>query len=107
MAQEGLFAGYATLFADMFRYLADAGKHGPRPNFEGGLAARFDRTHKVVQKALRRRAEPSTEGRISCVFAPTGIQENTINRLLLMSSSEHHLPMVPMAFYIKRKDGGR
>ena len=41
---------------------------------------------------------------MSCVFAPTGIQDNTINRLLLMSSSEHHLPMVPMAFYIQRPD---
>lgn len=105
MAHEGLFAGYPALFADMFRYLADAGKHGPRPNFEVGLAARFARTHAVAQKALRKRTEPGNEGRISCVFAPTGIQDNTINRLLLMSSSEHHLPMVPMAFYIQRKDG--
>lgn len=107
MAREGLFAGYPALFADMFRYLADAGKHGPRPNFEVGLAARFARTHAVAQKALRKRTEPGNEGRISCVFVPTGIQDNTINRLLLMSSSEHHLPMVPMAFYIQRKDGER
>lgn len=102
---RALIAGYPTLFADMFRYLADAGKHGPRPNFEGRLTARFDRIHDVVQEALRKRAEPSNEGRISCVFVPTGIQDNTINRLLLLSSSEHHLPMVPMAFDIQRKDG--
>jgi hypothetical protein len=60
--------------------------------------------HEAGQKALRRRGEPGNEGRISCVFAPTGIQDNTINRLLLMSSSEHHLPMAPMAFYIQRLD---
>jgi hypothetical protein len=32
---------------------------------------------------------------------PTGgLQNNTINRLLLKSSSEHHLANVPIAFYI-------
>jgi hypothetical protein len=34
-------------------------------------------------------------------FPKGGIQDNTVNRLLLMSSSEHHLPNVPMAFFIK------
>ncbi|ARS26795.1 DUF4238 domain-containing protein [Sphingomonas sp. KC8] len=102
MAREGTLACYPALFGEMYRYLASAGERRPRPNFETGLAARFTGTHTVAQKALRKRAEPGNEGRISCVFAPTGIQDNTINRLLLMSSSEHHLPMVPMAFYIQR-----
>ncbi|CCA89914.1 conserved hypothetical protein (plasmid) [Novosphingobium sp. PP1Y] len=30
-----------------------------------------------------------------------GIQDNTVNRLLLMPSSEHHLPSVQMAFFIE------
>ncbi len=107
MAREGALAGYPALFAEMFHYLAGAEERGPRLNFEAGLAARFARTHAVAQKALRKRAEPGNGGRISCVFAPTGIQDNTINRLLLMSSSEHHLPMVPMAFYIQRMSGER
>jgi hypothetical protein len=107
MAREGTLAGYPALFAEMFRYLSGAGERGPRPNFEVGLAARFARTHAVAQKALRKRAEPGNEGRISCVFAPTGIQDNTVNRLLLMSSSEHHLPMVPMAFYLQRMGAER
>ncbi|TPM41179.1 DUF4238 domain-containing protein [Mesorhizobium sp. B2-3-2] len=104
MAREGILAGYPALFGEMFRYLADVVKRGPRPNFEAGLAARFARTHQAAQKALRKRGEFGNDGRISCVFAPTGIQDNTINRLLLMSSSEHHLQMVPMAFYIQRSD---
>lgn len=107
MAREGALAGYPALFAEIFHYLAGTEKRGPRLNFEAGLAARFARTHAVAQKALRKRAEPGNVGRISCVFAPTGIQDNTINRLLLMSSSEHHLPMVPMAFYIQRMSGER
>jgi len=28
-----------------------------------------------------------------------------VNRLLLMSSSEHHLASVPMAFYLERSRG--
>lgn len=107
LAREGALAGYPALFAEIFHYLAGAEKRGLRLNFEAGLAARFARTHAVAQKALRKRAEPGNVGRISCVFAPTGIQDNTINRLLLMSSSEHHLPMVPMAFYIQRMSGER
>lgn len=37
-------------------------------------------------------------GRIFCTSPQTGIEDNTINRLLLMSSSEHHRPIVPLAF---------
>lgn len=102
MAKEGVLAGYPSLFGEVFRYLAGVAERGPKPNFEAGLASRFARTHRAAQKDLRRRRAIGNEGRISCVFAPTGIQDNTINRLLLMSSSEHHLPMVPMAFYIER-----
>jgi hypothetical protein len=36
------------------------------------------------------------------MFPKGGIQDNAINRLLLMSSSEQHLLNVPMAFFIKR-----
>lgn len=35
------------------------------------------------------------------LFPPGGIQDNNVNRLLLMSSSERHLPNVPMAFLIE------
>jgi hypothetical protein len=37
---------------------------------------------------------------VSGIFPLSGIQENTVNRLLLMSSSENHLASVPMAFFI-------
>jgi hypothetical protein len=32
------------------------------------------------------------------------MQDNTVNRLLLMSSSERHLSGVPMAFFIEPTD---
>lgn len=104
LARDAVLDSYPRLFRKMFGYLASAGERGPKPNFEEGLAARFARVHFSAQAGLRKRDEPVNEGRMSCVFAPTGIQDNTINRLLLMSGSEHHLPMVPMAFYIQRLD---
>jgi hypothetical protein len=38
---------------------------------------------------------------MSCVFPVEGIQDNTVNRLLLMSSAENYLPSLPMAFFIQ------
>ena len=107
LARDGLLGAYPKLFAEMFRYLGSVGRRDAKPNFEDGLAARFARAHATAQTALRRRREPVNAGRVSCVFAPSGIQDNAINRLLLMSSSEHHLSMVPMAFYIRGLDSDR
>ncbi|MCP1247304.1 DUF4238 domain-containing protein [Acetobacter cerevisiae] len=104
LAHNGTLEAYPRLFSEMFRYMASAEVSSLKPNFEAGLAARFARTHEAGQKVLLKRGESGNMGRISCVFSPTGIQDNTINRLLLMSSSEHHLHMVPMAFYIQRPD---
>ena len=102
LARAGTLDAYPKLFRDMFGYLASVRERGSKPNFEEGLAGRFARVHAPAQAAIGKRGAPGNEGRISCVFAPTGIQDNTVNRLLLMSSSEHHLPMVPMAFFIQR-----
>ncbi len=41
------------------------------------------------------------QARMLCAFPLGGVQDNTVNRLLLMSNSERHLPSVPMAFFIK------
>ena len=102
LSREGVLGGYSALLKRMFHYLTSISERGTKPNFEDGLAARFSNVHFSAQKELRKRDEVGNLGKISCVFAPTGIQDNTINRLLLMSSSEHHLRMVPMAFYIQR-----
>lgn len=104
LVRDRTLDAYPALFGEMIGYLASVGRLGPKPNYEEGLAARFARAHSAAQAALRKRGEPGNEGRMSCVIAPTGIQDNTINRLLLMSTSEYHLPMVPMVFYIQRPD---
>lgn len=104
LARNGVLGAYPKLFAEMFAYLRSVVLRGPKPNFEEGLAARFVHAHASAQKALERRGEPGNKGNVSCVFAPGGIHDNGVNRLLLMSSSDHHMPMVPMAFYIRRRD---
>lgn len=96
------FAAYAGLIRDAFRYAKDVDQKGAKPNFEMQLASRFGKVHAAAQAIFAKDEIPAIKGRLSCAFPWGGIQSNTINRLLLMSSSEHHLPSVPMAFYVER-----
>jgi hypothetical protein len=68
------------------------------------LVSRFAKAHASAQAKLKKSGVPFKKGRISCVFPPGGIQDNTVNRLLLMSSSERHISSVPMAFFIEPAD---
>jgi hypothetical protein len=65
------------------------------------LVGRFAKAHAAAQAGFKKSGSPVKEGRISCVFPPGGIQDNTVNRLLLMSSSERHLSGVPMAYFVE------
>jgi Protein of unknown function (DUF4238) len=103
LASEKTLANYPALMRDVFKYLLKLGDRGPKPNLEGHLTARFTRAHSPAQAAIKKARIPAKEARISCVFPSGGIQDNTVNRLLLMSSSERHLPSVPMAFLIEAR----
>ena len=94
---------YPELFRDIFKYLARLSERGPKPNREAQLIGRFGKVHAAAQAAIKKSRVPAKEARISCVFPSRGIQDNTVNRLLLMSSSEKHLPSVPMAFFIEER----
>jgi hypothetical protein len=85
---------------DVFKYLLKLNDREPKPNVEGHLNARFAKVHGPVQAAVKKGGIPVRQGRLSCVFPLGGIQDNTVNRLLLMSSSERHLPSVPAAFFL-------
>jgi hypothetical protein len=102
LATDKTFSAYPALMRDVFKYLSNLGDRGPKPNWEAHLAARFAKTHVPAQAAIKKARIPANHGRISCAFPSSGIQDNTVNRLLLMSSSERHLPNVPMAFFIER-----
>jgi hypothetical protein len=97
-------AGYPELLRDLFKYLSDLEKRGAKPNREAQFVGRFAKAHAAAQGGFKKSGVPVKEGRISCLFPPEGIQDNTVNRLLLMSSSERHLSNVPMAFFIKPTD---
>lgn len=97
-------AGSLNLMRDLFKYLSNLDERGAKPNREAQLIGRFAKTHKAAQVNLKKSGVPIKEGRISCAFPPEGIQDNTINRLLLMSNSERHLSSVPMTFFIQPTD---
>ena len=92
--------GYPDLFRDLLKYLSSIEKRGAKANYEAQLVSRFAKAH----GGLKKFGAPLKEGRISCIFPQGGIQDNTVNRLLLMSSSERHLSCVPMAFFIEPAD---
>ncbi|WP_224702372.1 DUF4238 domain-containing protein [Devosia aquimaris] len=98
------FHGYATIFREASSYLAkvSAGGQPRRQNFEAHLGAKFMKTHASAQASIRKSRPPVTIGKITGLFPFGGIQDNSVNRLLLMSSSENHLPSVPMAFRFSR-----
>lgn len=100
LADGGAFSGCVAALKEAMRYAARIEKTGTKANLEAGIAARFARAHATAQSALKKSGVEATRGQLSCAFPWGGIQDNTVNRLLLMSSSEHHLPNVPLAFYM-------
>lgn len=86
---------------DTFKYLSKLEERGAKPNVEQNLAGRFTRTHEGAQAVLEKKQVKVKTATVLSMFPKGGIQDNTVNRLLLMSNSEHHLPNVPMAFFIR------
>lgn len=101
LGHEGTLSAYPKLMGEVFGYLTRIDARGSKPNWEASVASRFVREHRQAQALLAKRVLDGSAGRIRCAFPAGGIQDNTVNRLLLMSSSEHHLPSVPMAFFIE------
>jgi hypothetical protein len=106
LASNAVFGHYPALMRDIFKYLSKSDTAGTKPNLEANFAARFGRMHAPAQKLLTKARIPLTAGRIVPAFPAGSIQDNTVNRLLLMSSSEMHLHRVPMAFYIETLTSG-
>jgi hypothetical protein len=97
---EKTFAAYPALFQSVFKYFANLSDGRPKPNWEAQLINRFTKAHTPVQTTMKKARVLTKRARMSCVFPLGGIQDNTVNRLLLMSSSERHQASVPMAFFI-------
>lgn len=98
------FRGTESLFHAAFAYTSARTADKLKPNFEAHLAARFRRQRDSMKSLITSTKIPAVAARLSTAFRFGGFQDNTINRLLLMSGSEHHLHSVPMATLIERWD---
>ena len=85
--------------ADTFKYLQNKENGRPKSNVEASLTARLGR----LQPARELSQSGAISRRVSAIIPTGGLQDNTINRLLLKSSSERHLANVPIAFFIHDK----
>jgi hypothetical protein len=100
-AMNNTGAGYPDLFRDVHKYLSRIQDRGAKPNREAQFVSRFAKMHLSAQRDLQKLALPVKHGRISSVMPMGGIQDHTVNRLLLMSSSERHLSSVPAAYFFE------
>lgn len=103
LAEHGVFGGYPGVMRKVFKYLSALPVKGAKPNVEASLNAEFRRIHNSTLPIAKKSGVRFSEARLSCLWPAEGIQDNTVNRLLLMSSSEHHLASVPMALFIHGK----
>jgi hypothetical protein len=101
LAEHGVFGGYSDLMRKVFKYLSAFPTRGAKPNVEASLNAKFKRIHGSTLAGAKKSGARLSEAHLSCLWPAGGIQDNTVNRLLLMSSSERHLDSVPMALFVK------
>jgi hypothetical protein len=106
LAEKGVFRGYPGIMRKIFKYLLALPERGPKPNVEASFNAEFRRVQVSTVLAVRKSGVQLSEGSISCLWPAGGIQDNTVNRLLLMSSSEHNLASAPMALFVKNNRKG-
>jgi hypothetical protein len=100
LKENQAFTSITSAFGGAFKYLRNGKTNKRKPNFEAQMTARFQRGKHAADTALAH--VPHTLGKVTSMFRLGGLQDNTVNRLLLMSSSEHHLQSVPMATYVGR-----
>jgi hypothetical protein len=101
LAEHGVFGGYPRVMQKVFKYLSTLSTRGAKPNVEANLNAEFKRVHASTTSVAKKSGFHLSEARVSSLWPAGGIQDNTVNRLLLMSSSEHHLASAPMALFFK------
>ncbi|MGB3027650.1 DUF4238 domain-containing protein [Paradevosia shaoguanensis] len=96
------FVGFRDAMRSAFNYTKNLKSGSERPNFENQLAARVAHHRNLAIAAIDKNEVAHSLGAVRSVMRVGGIQDNTVNRLLLMSGSKHHLPNVPMATFIDR-----
>jgi len=92
-----------TLLHDATRYLGRSGERA-KPNWESQLPNRLRKANTTLRRAITKADPEALVGRMQCLAPAAGIRDNAVSRLLLMTSVEHHLDAVPLAFFIQRAD---
>ena len=100
LLDKKVFGAYPLLNRKLFKYLSAFSQKGPKPNFEASLDAEFRRAHTSTVAIAKKSGVHLAKARVSCLWPAGGIQDNSVNRLLLMSSSEHHLASAPVALFV-------
>jgi hypothetical protein len=93
---------HLDLFGKLFSYLAKVDQKGRKPNFEKHLLASLTKGNAAYMHAVEQTDFFRGDVTFEFAFPRSGIHDSTINRLLLMSSSEYHMQSVPMALYLKK-----
>jgi hypothetical protein len=101
LAEHGVFGGYPAIMRKVVKYLSTRSAKGAKPNVEASLNAEFKRVHASTVRSAKKSGAHFLVARVSCLWPAGGIQDNTVNRLLLMSSSEHHLASAPIALFVE------
>lgn len=101
LAEHEVFGGYPNTMRRIFKYLSTLSARGAKPNVEASLNAEFKRVHASTVPVAKKAGAHLSEARVSCLWPTSGIQDNTVNRLLLMSSAEHYLANAPMALFFR------
>lgn len=101
LAKRGVFGGYPRVMKRIFKYLSTISSRGRKPNVEANLDAEFRRVHTSTTRLAKKTGILFSSAKVFCLWPDGGIQENAVNRLLLMSSSEHHLASAPMVLFFK------
>lgn len=100
LSETRQFAGFPKVMQELSEMAAAPGTVAAKPGLEQRLAARFERQRSQAKAYLSKSRAPAKRAKLTAAIPVGGIQDNTVNRLLLMSSSERHDAAVGTAFFI-------
>ena len=100
LAENGVFRGYPGIMRKVFVPFGTFRRAQSPTSKPASMRNSSTSTASTVRAAKKSGAQLS-EARVSCLSPAGGIQDNTVNRLLLMSNSEHHLASAPMALLLR------
>jgi hypothetical protein len=91
----------ASVLKGALRYATTLSTKPRKPNFEASLGKRLPAALRSLHTMVLESDKYASTVRVTATCPIGGIGDNSINRLLLMANSEHHLRSLPMAFKLE------